>query len=110
LFETPLDECIPGNLPALFNFTRCKKPCRVTVVQFEQEFDPFCFAWERLQAVGVLILKISLKKAKLVNLPLKPLDCFQGFTTRNTFFAAFKKSKGISPGAYANRNNKPDLN
>jgi len=54
--------------------------------------------------------KKLISEGKTNELTLEAIGLLSGFTTRNTFFTAFKKSEGISPGAYANRNNKPDLN
>ena len=54
--------------------------------------------------------KNLIKEGKTSELTLEAVGLLSGFTTRNSFFTAFKKIEGISPGAYANRNNRPDLN
>ena len=45
--------------------------------------------------------KKLISEGKTDELTLEAIGLLSGFTTRNTFFTAFKKVEGVSPGAYA---------
>lgn len=44
--------------------------------------------------------KKLIAEGKADELTLEAIGILSGFSTRNTFFNAFKRSEGISPGAY----------
>jgi AraC-like DNA-binding protein len=45
--------------------------------------------------------KNLIKEGKNAELTLEAIGLLSGFSSRNTFFTAFKKAEGISPGSYA---------
>jgi AraC-like DNA-binding protein len=47
--------------------------------------------------------KNLIKEGKAVEMTMEAIGLLSGFTTRNTFFTAFKKAEGISPGAFASQ-------
>jgi len=47
--------------------------------------------------------KKLIKEGKTKELTLEAIGQLSGFSTRNTFFMAFKKVEGISPGAYSSK-------
>lgn len=49
--------------------------------------------------------KKMIMEGKAESLTLEAIALSSGFSTRNTFFTAFKKGEGISPGAFANKFN-----
>lgn len=49
--------------------------------------------------------KALIKNGKSNGVTLEAIGTLSGFTTRNTFFKAFKKIEGISPGSFASRLN-----
>jgi AraC-like DNA-binding protein len=50
--------------------------------------------------------KTLIKEGKTSELTLEAIGLLSGFTTRNTFFTAFKKAEGYSPGAFASQFNR----
>jgi AraC-like DNA-binding protein len=47
--------------------------------------------------------KTLIKEGKASDLTLEAIGLLSGFSNRNTFFIAFKKAEGISPGAFVNQ-------
>ena len=69
----------------------------------KQSFSDFRNEWRVNHSKSIIM------KPKSANLTLEAIGLQSGFTTRNTFFTAFKKAEGISPGAYANQSRQNNL-
>jgi AraC-like DNA-binding protein len=61
----------------------------------KQSFNDFRNEW-RVKHAGNLIIE-----GRANDITLEAIGSLSGFSSRNTFFLAFKKSKGISPGTFA---------
>jgi len=61
----------------------------------KQSFNDFRNEW-RVKHAEKLIME-----GKCNDITLEAIGTLSGFSSRNTFFLAFKKSKGISPGTFA---------
>jgi AraC-like DNA-binding protein len=60
-----------------------------------QSFNDFRNEWRIKHAKNLI------KEGKNAELTLEAIGLLSGFSSRNTFFTAFKKAEGISPGSYA---------
>ncbi len=63
----------------------------------KQSFNDFRNKWRINHA------KSLIKEGKANELTLEAIGLLSGFSSRNTFFTAFKKAEGISPGVFANK-------
>ncbi|MFZ4521781.1 MAG: helix-turn-helix domain-containing protein [Bacteroidales bacterium] len=61
----------------------------------KQSFNDYRNEWRIKHA------KYLIKDGKANELTLEAIGLLSGFSSRNTFFTAFKKAEGISPGAFA---------
>lgn len=68
-----------------------------------QSFNDFRNEW-RIKHVKSLIME-----GKANELTLEGIGFLSGFSSRNTFFTAFKKVEGISPGVFAAQFSKPGI-
>jgi AraC-like DNA-binding protein len=63
----------------------------------QQSFNDYRNAWRIKHA------KYLIKDGKANEVTLEAIGLLSGFSSRNTFFTAFKKVEGTSPGAFANQ-------
>ncbi len=63
----------------------------------QQSFNDYRNAWRIKHA------KHLIKEGKANEVTLEAIGLLSGFSSRNTFFTAFKKAEGTSPGAFANQ-------
>jgi AraC-like DNA-binding protein len=61
----------------------------------KQTFNDYRNEWRIKHAKNLI------KEGKNAELTLEAIGLLSGFSSRNTFFTAFKKAEGISPGSYA---------
>jgi AraC-like DNA-binding protein len=61
----------------------------------KQSFNDFRNQWRVKHAENLII------EGRASDITLEAIGSLSGFSSRNTFFLAFKKSKGISPGTFA---------
>lgn len=62
-----------------------------------QSFNDYRNEWRIKHSMSLIA------EGKADGLTLEAIGLLSGFSTRNTFFKAFKKSQGISPGAFADQ-------
>jgi AraC-like DNA-binding protein len=62
-----------------------------------QSFTDFRNEWR------IIYAKKLIKEGKATGMTLEAIGLLSGFTSRNTFFTAFKKREGVSPGVFAAR-------
>lgn len=65
----------------------------------KQSFHDYRNEWRVRHAQSLI------REGKAHGLTLEAIGQLSGFTTRNTFFVAFKKVEGFAPGTYAARYN-----
>jgi AraC-like DNA-binding protein len=101
-----VDSCMKEFQPYLqtdFNLTHfsvlTKIPVHHLAYYFREEkkqrFNDYRNEWRVNHA------KVLIKEGKANEMTMEAIGLLSGFLTRNTFFTAFKKAEGISPGAFA---------
>ena len=92
-------------LQADFNLAACSK-----LIKIPAHHLAYCFREEKKQSftnyrneLRVNHAKNLIMEGKSTDLTLEGIGLLSGFSSRNTFFTAFKKAEGISPGVFASQ-------